>query len=170
MTITQEELKRLLHYDPDTGVFVWLCNKRKSNEFGNAGTIANRRGKKYIQISINFKKYYAHRLAWLYMHGSLPKNQIDHINGNGIDNMICNLREVTIIENRRNHRKYITNKTGMTGACRDKRCGKWKTYIHLYGILKNIGYFDNIFDAACSRKNANIEYCFHKNHGSDRPL
>ena len=170
MAITQAELKELLHYDQYTGVFTWLCNKRKPNSLGYAGTIAHRKGKKYMQICINFKKYYSHRLAWFYTNKEWPENEIDHIDGNGLNNKINNLRPVTRAENTKNTRKYNTNKSGLTGVCWDKRESKWKSYINIDGVLKNIGYFDNIFDAACSRKSASIKYEFHKNHGSNRPL
>lgn len=170
MTITQEELKKLLNYDPETGIFKWICNKRRSNGSGCAGTLVYRNGKRYMQISIDSKKYYAHRLAWLYMYSEFPHNTIDHINGNGLDNSVSNLRDVTIVDNRRNHRKYNTNKSGLVGVCWDNTYKKWKSYINLYGVLKNIGHYDNIFDAACARKSAQHKYGFHKNHGSDRPL
>lgn len=170
MIITQDELKKLLSYDPETGEFIWLCKKRKSNINGFAGTLAYRGGKKYIQLSINLKKYYAHRLAWFYVNGFWPKNEIDHINGNGCDNRIENLRCVDRVENCRNQRKRNDNKSGITGVCWDKKQNKWKSYINIYGIFKNIGHFDNLFDAACSRKSMQQYYLFHKNHGDNRPL
>jgi hypothetical protein len=77
--ITQEELKRVLHYDPDTGVFtrrVTLSSKAKAGDI--VGT--NMRG--YLQVCIHGKQYRLHRLAWLYVYGVFPEHETDHINGN----------------------------------------------------------------------------------------
>ena len=81
--LTQDRLKELLHYDPDTGVFTWI---QKPAPRGRAiiGSVAG--GLKqhgYITIGINQREYYAHRLAWLYVYGEWPEDQIDHINHNG---------------------------------------------------------------------------------------
>ena len=87
--ITQSELKKILNYNPDTGIFTKVLKN---------GTI-QRRGfsyaRVYIGITINRKTYLAHRLAWLYMTGEFPKYMTDHINGNTEDNSFSNLREST---------------------------------------------------------------------------
>ena len=79
--ITQSELKNILHYNQDTGVFTWIKNSIV------AGTVEK---KGYIAIKINRKSYKAHRLAWLYIYGNFPKEQIDHLNGIKNDNCINN--------------------------------------------------------------------------------
>lgn len=169
MTITQEILKQKLHYNPDTGYFYW-------NKTGgiNAGDVAGceykmTSGKTYIIIGINRTRYLAHRLVWLYMHGFFPE-EIDHIDGNGANNRLNNLRNVSSIENRRNIRKFKNNTSGITGVGIDKRYNKWCAHIQIHGRKKSLGYFDNIFDAACARISAQQQYGFHENHGSDRPL
>ena len=89
--ITQEELKSLLSYDPETGEFTWLFSgKGKKKKI--AGCL--KKDSKYIVIRINKKLYKAHRLAWLYVYGVFPVLDIDHINGIRSDNKISNLREV----------------------------------------------------------------------------
>ena len=173
MAITQEDIKKILHYDSNTGIFTWL--KRDGRNGGvKVGSVAGyahkgKKGKSYVKIRINTFSWFAHRLAWIYVYGSI-QNEIDHINGNGCDNRIENLRNVTRLENCRNLRKQCNNTSGVTGVTWDKRYDKWQSKIQIEGINKSLGYFDNLFDAACARKNAEVKYGFHKNHGIDRPL
>lgn len=88
--ITQEELKEYLHYDPLTGDFNWTIGKRGLKVNSKAGSM-NDQG--YVIIRINNIRYRAHRLAWLYVYGHFPINEIDHINGVRSDNRIENLRD-----------------------------------------------------------------------------
>lgn len=87
--ITQELLKSRLDYNPMTGNFVWLTARGKGKI---AGRICKKDG--YVIIRCNNKQYYAHRLAFLYMTGAFPTNQVDHINRIRTDNRWDNLRDV----------------------------------------------------------------------------
>ena len=115
--ITQEYLKSVLSYDPETGIFTWKYrqgligkkiswNTRYSEK--QAGTIDP---VGYLGIAIEYKRYYAHRLAWLYMTGELPKKYIDHLNGNKSDNRFLNLREATNSENQQNQKRAKIEET-----------------------------------------------------------
>ena len=106
--LTDTELKFILHYDPDTGVFKWTENAPKHVRGKVAGTL-NRSG--YRMIGINKKVYLAHRLVWLYETGHFPKKHIDHINNDKDDNRLVNLREVTHQENCHNRRDTKENGT-----------------------------------------------------------
>lgn len=97
--LTAERLRELLHYDPETGIFTWLV-QCKSNK--PVGSIAGTKNHGYMQIGIDKNRNYAHRLAWLYMTGTWPIHQIDHINRNSFDNRWANLRDVTPSVNIRN--------------------------------------------------------------------
>ena len=101
---TQEEILQAVLYDPDTGNF-YSKSTYKSTKFGRLLNKVNNAG--YICISINRKRYLAHRIAWVYMTGNWPK-QIDHIDGNRINNIFTNLREATKEENSKNRRRKIT--------------------------------------------------------------
>lgn len=98
--LTSERLKELLHYEEETGNFIWKQNRGRYCCKGKiAGCISF---DKYIQIKLDNKKYFAHRLAWMWFHGAMPENEIDHINNNRQDNRICNLRAATHAENVQN--------------------------------------------------------------------
>lgn len=139
--ISQEELKRRLNYDAETGVFTWLNHNGGRIKSGDiAGGID---GKGYAHIRINNKRPKAHRLAWLYMTGSFPYKQIDHINGIKTDNRFCNLRLATQSENKINTPLYKNNSSGFKGVYFHKASGKWNVQIRLNGKNKNLGYFDS---------------------------
>ena len=162
----------MLHYDPDTGVFTRLVTVSDNARNGDIAGFkqGNNCGKTYLAVTLKRKLYLLHRLAWLYVHGIFPVDQIDHINGNGTDNRICNLRVVTSRLNKMNMRQRHDNTSGVTGVYWAKREGKWNPKIHVNYKGLSLGYFDNLFDAVCVRKNAEIKYGFHANHGSIRSL
>jgi hypothetical protein len=114
--LTQDRLKELLHYDPDTGVFTWIAHV-KNVEIGSVAGSDN--GEGYIKIGIDNRYYGAHRLAWLYMTGKWPVGQIDHKKGKDHGNMFSNLRQAENninAENKRNPQK--NNKIGVLGVHR----------------------------------------------------
>ena len=153
--ITQEELQAVLDYDEDTGIFT--KNGRKVGGSDKDG---------YITIGIKYKVYKAHRLAWLYFNGSFPLNNIDHINHIRSDNRIINLREVSNTENHHNRGKHKLNTSGHVGVTWDKWHNKWKAQIHFNGKHIHLGYFSSKEEAIKARKEAEVKYNFHPNHGS----
>lgn len=134
-----------------------------------AGKVDRRKdGKEYWALNVNGKHLMAHRMAWLYVHGTIPKNQIDHIDGNGLNNCIDNLRDVTAAENSMNKRKYANNTSGINGVSWDRKKGRWEVKVTVNFKNKRIGRFNNLLDAACARMNANTIYGCHGNHGKDK--
>lgn len=136
--LTQAILKENLHYNPDTGVFTWVkTNKGRilSKEVGFFEADGYRR------IGINRKRYAAHRLAWLYMTGEWPENQIDHVNGIRGDNRFLNIREANHSQNNHNKRKQSNNTSGYKGVSWYKHAKKWRASIKLDNKTKCIGYF-----------------------------
>lgn len=113
--ITQEELKRALAYDPESGEFTWLIAKNRSVKLGDrAGCVDKLRG--YRRLGFNGKLWLEHRLAFLYMTGSIPK-EIDHINMDSSDNRWSNLREAVGSGNQQNKANRIDNTSGVKGVC-----------------------------------------------------
>ena len=155
-TLTQKSLKAILDYNQETGIFT-----RKKN--GRPITKPNDNG--YIRITINYKRYYAHRLAWLYVYGSFPEKQIDHINHDRSDNRAANLRCVSQQTNARNASMSTNNTSGVTGVYRCKRRRAWFSSIMINGKTKCLGYFKDKFEAICARKSVENKYGFHANHG-----
>lgn len=135
--LTQEELKTQLHYNPETGIFTRKIPKQSIKVGASAGCLNGG----YIQISVLNKKYAAHRLAWLYMTGDWPIDQIDHINGIRDDNRLCNLRECSQSENMMNIPKNKSNKSGIKGVFFDSHAKKWRASCRLDGKKVFLGSF-----------------------------
>jgi hypothetical protein len=157
--LNQETLKKYLTYDPETGLFRWKIARGKIKVGEVAGT-TNNYG--YICIKIFYKKYKAHRLAWLYTYGEFPEDQMDHINRIKNDNRIANLRAVTHTENMKNRSLQSSNTSGHAGVYWIKdRQKQWRVRV------KNInyGYFKSKQDAIKKAKEAYKELGFHENHG-----
>jgi hypothetical protein len=88
---SQERLRELFHYDPDTGVFTRKVRTSNSTNIGDVVGTLNGRG--YLQVHVDSCLYNCHRLAWMYVYGVDPgDNQVDHANSNRSDNRIDNLR------------------------------------------------------------------------------
>lgn len=159
--ITFERLKEVLQYEPISGVFI-----RNGKVTGMIHSAKDR--KTYLEISIDSVTYKAHRLAWLYMTGALPEDQMDHIDGDGLNNKWNNLRAVTQAENAKNLKMYSTNTSGRTGV-QKRRSGKWVALIRVDRKLIYLGTFAKFPEAASAREEAEKKYGFHQNHGSVRP-
>ena len=142
--LTADRVLELLDYDPETGHFRWRVTKGSKRMAGEvAGCLY---GKGYWSIGIDRRLYYAHRLAWLYVHGEWPKRVIDHINRDKLDNRIVNLRDVTISENG-------LNQKSVRGFYFDKSRGKYMAYIQVNGKART-KRFDTADEAAAWRTEA----------------
>jgi len=160
--ITHAELKKILDYNQDTGAFVW---KKRMARCISVGDVAGCEKFTYKTISINKKRYYSHRLAWLYVYGVWPEF-IDHINHDKKDNRLINLRDATTVSNGRNRPLSKNNKSGLHGVCYDKRVGLWMVYLFYNNKQNYLGRFASKFEACCVRKSAENSKGFHPNHGS----
>ena len=148
--ITQLELKSILNYNPDTGVFTWIEPLSKRYKSGDKAGKIHTSG--HVRISLKYNKYYMHRLAWLYVYGKFPLLQIDHINGIRSDNRICNLRECTQMQNSRN-RIVSNSSTGLKGVTFCKKRNKWLAQITVNYVHINLGAYDCKHKAHAAYKN-----------------
>jgi hypothetical protein len=148
--LTAERLRELLNYDPLTGVFSWRVNGRGRS---GVGTVAGGSNHKYKRIAIDKKEYFVHRLAWLYVHGCWPTEDIDHINGDPSDNRIANLREATPSQNVMCARRAPRGRTGYRGV-----------FLHHTGKFfsriggRHLGVFETTEQAASAYRRAAKEH------------
>lgn len=161
--ITQDEIKKQLSYDPDTGDITRRTSTAKCVKVGDiAGWVENTG---YRRIMVSGVTLQAHRIVWIYMTGSWPVDQIDHINGDRSDNRFSNLREVNNSDNSKNQKVRVDNESGIAGVRFRKDCGKWQARVSVNGNRVSLGHFDDIKSAELARLEANIKYGFHENHG-----
>jgi len=157
-SLSPERLRQTLHYAADTGLFTWAASRRGVT----AGRVAGCEGRYgYWYITIDHKRYVAHRLAWLYVYGSWPSNCIDHINRVRTDNRLCNLREATIQQNRQNLSLSVKNKSGVRGVSIDLVNNCWRASISVDKKAKNLGRFATIEAAAAAYATAAAKYHTH---------
>jgi hypothetical protein len=187
--INIETLEQLLSYEPETGTLTWkerpleLCSseglmKRFNTLFAGkeAGSTTNTHpelinGYYKRELYLLGKQYRAHRVAWALYHKEWPSDQIDHINGNALDNRIENLRVVTRFDNNKNRKKPSNNTSGFMGVHKhlNKSSFKWRAQIWDSNTRKlvHLGSFSNIEDAVAARAAAEIEHGYHENHGRE---
>lgn len=138
-------IRDVLHYNPDTGIFVWVKRKSRRDCLGKRAGGKSLDG--YTYIVVRGRKYRAHRLAWLYMTGDWPPHQIDHINGDRADNRFANLRPATHEQNQANSKKPVTNTSGFKGVHWKAGHKKWVASIHINGRPKYLGARDTAAEA-----------------------
>lgn len=142
MLLSCEFIREILHYDPITGIFTWKVDRSGAVKIGSVAGGPHNRG--YWNIRIGDKKYLAHRLAWIWMTGEWPEDQIDHKDNNRSNNAWYNLREASKNQNARNTTKYSNSKSGIKGVSFHKASGKYIAQIQLNGRNKHLGVFDDI--------------------------
>lgn len=134
---TKELVSEYIAYDAETGAFKRLKTSGPQKAGNKVGVINDR----YLMVNICGKRLRGHQLAWFLTYGYIPKT-IDHINGNGLDNRLCNLREVTQQQNVQNIRKPPKHNTsGFMGVSYYKAGNKYSAHINLNGKKKHLGYF-----------------------------
>jgi hypothetical protein len=143
-----DELRALLDYDQTTGLFYWRVKRKKMEPGDSAGAI-NSKGYRYI--SINNVMHRANRLAWMHFHGAEPSGQIDHIDGDKLNDRIANLRDVSQSTNLQNRNLPNRRKTGRSsaylGVSWDRGTNKWRAKATVNGRSVYLGQFDAEIDA-----------------------
>ena len=151
--LTAERLREVLFYDKETGLFTWLVTLSTKCPAGSVSGKGNR-SNRYVYIKIDGRSYFAHRLAWLYVKGVWPTNQIDHRNTDSRDNRWDNLREATPSQNSSNTGLRSNNTSGLKGASWSSKANKWSGWIRIRGTAKWLGYFDTAEEAHAAYRKA----------------
>jgi HNH endonuclease len=139
-----DRLRELLVYEPTTGVFTNRVTRHHRAKTGEVSGTVNANG--YVDMSIDGKRYLAHRLAWLYMTGEWPKQLIDHEDGNRANNVWKNLRDESRLINQQNYRRATkASGSGLLGAFRVGK--RFKSSIRAEGRVINLGCFDTAIEA-----------------------
>lgn len=152
--MTQERLKELLHYEPETGWFTWRVNNSVAAVGQRAG---GDHGLGYRSIGLDYKKFLEHKLAWLYMTGEWPEEEIDHINRDRADNRWPNLKRASRSQNGHNKGQHPRNTTGYKGVYRSGP-DHFVARIQIRNQTIHLGRFKDINDAIAARKKAEEEY------------
>lgn len=139
--LTAERLKTVLCYEPETGHWYWLVTKRNIYPAGSRAGTTKLNG--YVYVCIDRKLYLAHRLAWFYMTGGWPVDDIDHIDRNRQNNKWANLREATRAQNMANLTKHKDSISGYKGVSWHKRGKKWHAQIRSNGTKFHLGLFSS---------------------------
>lgn len=178
--LTQDALAQLLEYEPSTGLLRWKSrparmfisersarawNKRHAGNI--AGTIKRPNpDKEYVQVNIGGRLYLAHRLIWFLVSGALDDDLvIDHMNGNGLDNRLANLRHVAREDNQRNQALRKSSKSGTSGVYWSARESRWHAQIMVGGVRKSLGYHSSLELAVAARKEQEAKNGYHRLHG-----
>lgn len=140
--ISEADLKTALDYDEATGIFTWKAPTGRRTRIGDVAGAITEKG--YRVIGVKGKVYFAHRLAWLYVHGKWPTEFLDHINGDRADNRIANLREADRALNGQNLKQATAQNqsSGFLGVSKVKTKKKWRAMIDYQGLKISLGYFE----------------------------
>lgn len=133
-------IREILDYNAATGVFRWRVDMSSNIKAGM--TTGSRTKKGYLLIRAERRTYLAHRLAWFWMTGRWPKEQIDHRNRKKDDNRWDNLREATNSENHLNRGPNSNNTSGFKGVSLNSKIGKYEAYLTVHGQRRFLGYHD----------------------------
>lgn len=147
LILTAARLRELLHYDPATGVFTWRVRGRGRQ----SGPLGCPTKKGYLQIRVDGRLYYNHRLAWLYERGVWPDGDLDHEDNIKAHNWIANLRPATATQNRGNQRRRGDSHNAFKGVVRVKG-GRYGATIQVGGKRTWLGTRD-------SEREAHDLYC-----------
>jgi hypothetical protein len=152
---TAELIRQLLDYDKDTGIFIWKPRPEEMFQSKRQFVVWNKRyadhvaGSKnqdgYTVIVVDYRIYFAHRLAWLHFYGEEPPSCLDHIDGDQSNNCISNLRPATPFQNAVNRREHRNNKVGLKGVT--YRFGRYYANIMIGGKQIQIGSYPTAEEA-----------------------
>jgi hypothetical protein len=176
-------LRQLLRYDAETGAFTWReklpdqvdaaqettrvrIARNWNARFAGKPAFMNVSLRGYHTGVIERVRHYAHRVAWAMHHGEWPQDEIDHINGDRLDNRMCNLRVASRSDQMKNLGRQARNKTGFLGIWWDEARQNYQAYIRANGRKISLGRFATLDAARQARLDAEERFGFHANHGA----
>lgn len=142
-------MKELLDYDSETGIFTRLVSLANCCNVGDIAGYLRPDG--YIGINVDGSLFLAHRIAWLYVYGYLPENDLDHKDRIRHHNWIDNLREVSRQCNIRNSWNRKNNVSGVKGVSWNSQHKKWRAQIMVDRKSKCLGVYEDFGDAVSAR-------------------
>lgn len=158
------KLNEMFSYDQSSGALIRKPGGRGVKAGSTVG-FSNSSGYRYVYVSGKYRG--EHCVIWEMHHGEIPDGmEIDHINSVRSDNRIENLRLVSHTENMKKLMMYRNNTSGITGVSIHKQSGKWQATIRFQGKKRFLGLFTSVEDAIKARKEAEMSFSFHENHGS----
>lgn len=166
-TIDRAKALEAFVYDPESGTLSLRQSRgrhgrfKKGSSVGNVHTCGPARSTKkyYLRTFFNGHYVYVHRIIYVMMTGKQPQ-EIDHIDGNGLNNKWSNLRNVSHSENGKNQKQFRNNTSGVKGVHLRKDTGKWRARIMVDDKPINLGTFADKEDAIQARLEAEIKYGF----------
>ncbi len=158
--LTYKYINTLLEYNSNTGDLIWKITLSSSAPKGTKAGHLNKDG--YIEIGIDRKLYYAHRLAWLLYYKKWPKKRIDHKDRIRHHNWIKNLRDRTQSLNNRNTGNWKSNTSGIKGVSWSKLHEKWEVYITVKEKRKYLGLYKDFNAAVYARYEEEEKYNWSK--------
>jgi len=183
--LTQEIVRELLDYNPETGILTWKQRgrhwftkdqywKRWNTRYAGkqaAKSINRRPGDGYSirKLQVLWKNYTAHKIIWLWMTGEFPKDQVDHIDRDGTNNKWSNLREADSFGNAKNRSKLRSNTSGVTGVNWHSSSNRWHARVSVDGFRHTLGFFaeDDLASAAKAVEDFRLNHGFAEDHGKE---
>ena len=153
----------LFVYEPKTGRLIRRISQLGGGPAGSEAGSFDTLG--YRRVQVGGKSHKTHRVIWLMNYGKWPKNEIDHIDHDPANNRLNNLRNADRTANGKNQKLSKNNTSGLCGVLWHKRDEVWTARIQNTERFIHLGNFDNLLDAACARKSAEIDHGYHENHG-----
>lgn len=179
LTESISTLRRLLDYDPGTGIIKRkprplksfkagprqrnACAAWNSRFAGKAITLIDANG--YLKVRVAGKVFLGHRVAFALHYGRWPEANVDHDDGDPGNNRIENLRDASQSQNMKNRKRPRNNKSGVVGVQWLRRERKWQARIWADNVELSLGQFSEFEDAVRARKDAEKLHGYHPNHG-----
>ena len=158
--LTQDQIKAMFEYRPDGNLIRRVAVAGRGHCVGAVVGFKPKqvsRNNRYATTKVSGQHWTVHRLIYLYHHGWVPE-QLDHINGNTLDNRIENLRPADQSSNMCNRKRFLNNKSGVKGVSWHSHQKKWFVYLDVNKKRKNIGYFDDLEFAELAANEARAKF------------